>query len=127
MTIDQMMMFSHVLLGFTIFFLIVAIIVFFLFDVRRAWRILTGKKLSTLPKKKEAFNRQGSTTNQYKRNNATTEILKRQDNSQYKGNDITTALKEIQVKTTLLINQDENDSKDNIVMDITLIHTEIML
>lgn len=127
MTIDQMMMFSHVLLGFTIFFLIVAIIVFFLFDVRRAWRILTGKKISTLPKKKEAFNRQGSTTNQYKRNNVTTEILKRQDNNQYKGNDITTALKEIQAKTTLLINRDENDSKDNIVMDITLIHTEIML
>lgn len=116
MTIDQMMLLSHVLLGLMIFFLIAAGIVFFVFDIRRAWRILTGKKISGKSNNKEIIKKQDSTAS-----------------NPYKGNDVTTMLKDLQAKTTLLAQQnvtarqDEKEIRNEIVMDITLIHTEVIL
>lgn len=142
MTVNQMMTLSHVLLGFMIFFFAAAILVFFLLDVRKAWRILTGKKLPASGRRKEMQDRvtQKINTNNLLREEmltkkiamqsvGITEMLKKQEsiNNQYKGYDVTTVLKDREGETTLLISQDENDSKDDIVMDITFIHTEVTL
>ena len=54
MTVNGMMLFSKVFLGMMIFFLIAAAVVFFSLDVRKAWRILTGKRVPAQPRKKES-------------------------------------------------------------------------
>ena len=50
MTVDQMILLSRLFLGAMIILTIVAVVLFFVFDVRRAWRILRGKKLPPVHK-----------------------------------------------------------------------------
>ena len=45
---------------------------------------------------------------------------------QYKGQDVTTVLGDTQ-DTVLLVSQDEQDNKNDIMLDITFIHTELVL
>lgn len=52
MTVDQMILLSRLFLGAMIILTIVAAVLFFVFDVRRAWRILRGKKLPPVHKNK---------------------------------------------------------------------------
>ena len=45
MTVNQMLLLSRVFLGAMILFTIAAVIIYFSFDIRRAWRILTNKSI----------------------------------------------------------------------------------
>ncbi|MBQ6788438.1 MAG: hypothetical protein IJO85_12060 [Lachnospiraceae bacterium] len=54
MTVNGMMLLSKVFLGMMIFFLIAAIVVFFSLDVRKAWCMLTGKRVPAHSRKKES-------------------------------------------------------------------------
>ena len=57
-----------------------------------------------------------------------TKLLQKQGNidDQYKGQDVTTVLGDTQ-DTVLLVSQDEQDNKNEIMLDITFIHTELVL
>lgn len=46
MTVNQMIILSHICLGLALFFMAAAVSSFFLLDIRRAWRILHQKGLS---------------------------------------------------------------------------------
>lgn len=138
MTVNEMIMLSRVFLGIMIFFLIAAIVVFFMLDVRKAWRMLTGKKMSVQQRKKEPVrekNREWKTSKLAMESvkhtveastEATTLLVTTESiNNQYERYHSTTVLAESDEATTVLTNQ--KDSVNNIVMDITFIHTEITL
>lgn len=122
MTVDQMTMISHVFLGMMIFFLITAMIVFVALDVTRAWRILTGRKVPVTKKKKEI-----QTESIITQSADVTELLNniKSINNQDEGYEATTVLEDTEEETAVLISH--NDKEENIVMDITFIHTEVTL
>lgn len=138
MTVNEMIMLSRIFLGLMIFFLIIAMVVYFLFEVKRAWRILHGKQVSGRHKKDEPTRIviQNNKTNELLENERLTRkiamdaieataLLQESTNNQYEGYDSTTVLGSIGTETTVLTNQ--NDNGDDIVMDITFIHTEVTL
>ena len=53
MTVNGMMLLSKVFLGMMIFFVVTAIVVYFVLDVRKAWCMLTGKRIPVQSKKKD--------------------------------------------------------------------------
>ena len=141
MTVDQMILLSRLFLGAMIILTISAVLMFFVFDVRRAWRILRGKKLPPTHKNKamaEHMTQKISTNDllheelrtrrlQLRTEDVTKMLQKRENiNNQYKGQDVTTVLGDTQ-DTVLLVSQDEQDNKNNIMLDITFIHTELVL
>ena len=151
MTVNGMMLLSKVFLGMMIFFLIVAAVVFFSLDVRKAWRILSGKRAPAQPRKKDAFetkirsNRMNefisreSKTKQITKQITTQETTSLQTNesidNQFEGYDSTTILTDNEGETTVLgeavaettVLTQQQDNSIDIVMDITFIHTEITL
>lgn len=145
MTVNQMILLSQVLLGTMVFFFLAAVIVFYVLDVRKAWKILTGKKIPISKRKENKIRDIYRTTQKINTNDLLkeemrtsklanssvniTELLKTQESifNQYKGYDVTTVLQDNGGETTVLISQNEKDTKENIVMDITFIHTEITL
>lgn len=145
MTVNQMILLSHVLLGTMVFFFLAAVIVFYVLDVRKAWKILTGKKIPISKRKENKIRDIHRATQKINTNDLLkeemrtskianpsvniTELLKTQESifNQYKGYDVTTVLQDNGGETTVLLSQDEKDTKENIVMDITFIHTEVTL
>lgn len=142
MDIDQAIMLSRIFLGLMIFFLITAGVVFFIFDIGRAWRILTGKKIPFKKENKQIKSRttqrmtthdllkeQIKTMEMVRQSANTTELLvpKESTVNQYKGYDATTVLETTEETTLLCRTQEDNDNEGNIVLDITFIHTEIAL
>ena len=142
MDIDQAIMLSRIFLGLMIFFLITAGVVFFIFDIGRAWRILTGKKIPFKKANKQIkssatqritthdlLEEQIKTMEMVRQSANTTELLvpKESTANQYKGYDATTVLKTTEETTLLCRTQEDNDNEGNIVLDITFIHTEIAL
>lgn len=152
MTVNQMIILSRVFLGMMIFFLIAAIVVFFLLDVRRAWRILSGKRVPVQQTKKERVkvkvrNDKANTpiTREVKSKEIAMEAMEAIESKEvaasmeattlldtnesidnnYEGYHPTTVLTDAEGETTVLA--DQNDSRNDIVTDITFIHTEIML
>ena len=113
MTGSQMMIFSNVFLGMMIFFFGSAIVVYFMLDVRKAWKIVAGKKLPIQRSEQEIGERltqKISTTDLLKKDMLEKSIAMQLDNA-----------------TTLLISQQGNGNTDYMVMDITYIHTEVVL
>ena len=147
MTVNGMMLLSKVFLGMMIFFLIVAAVVFFSLDVRKAWRILSGKRASAQPRKKDAFETKirSNRMNEFiSRESKTKQITKQETTSlqtnesidnQFEGYDSTTILTDNEGETTVLgeavaettVLTQQQDNSIDIVMDITFIHTEITL
>lgn len=145
MTVNQMILLSQVLLGTMVFFFLAAVIVFYVLDVRKAWKILTGKKIPISKRKENKIRDIYRTTQKINTNDLLkeemrtsklanpsvniTELLKTQESifNQYKGYDVTTVLQDNGGETTVLISQDKKDTKEDIVMDITFIHTEVTL
>ena len=147
MTVNQMLLLSRVFLGAMILFTIAAVIIYFSFDIRRAWRILTNKSIpvnhtkykkadykiqkntSDLIQKQMQTNRLQMQTNRLQmQNEEVTQILQKGENadSSDKGQDVTTVLGDTQ-DTVLLVSQQEQDNKNNVLLDITFIHTELVL
>lgn len=132
MTVNEMMMLSKVFLGMMIVFLIAAVVVFFVLDVRKAWRILTGKRVPVSPRKKEPVKPE-------LKSNKVNELVSREPkesesiNNYFEGYHPTTVLADNEGATTVLTDSEEattvlaNKSENNIVTDITFIHTEITL
>lgn len=147
MTVNGMMLLSKVFLGMMIFFLIVAAVVFFSLDVRKAWRILSGKRAPAQPRKKDAFETKirSNRMNEFiSRESKTKQITKQETTSlqtnesidnQFEGYDSTTILTDNEGETTVLgeavaettVLTQQQDNSIDIVMDITFIHTEITL
>lgn len=140
MTVNQMLLLSRVFLGAMILFTIVAVIIYFSFDIRRAWRILTNKSIPvnhTKYKKadykiqkntSDLIQKQIQTNRLQMQNEEVTQILQKGENadSSDKGQDVTTVLGDTQ-DTVLLVSQQEQDNKNNVLLDITFIHTELVL
>lgn len=140
MTVNQMLLLSRVFLGAMILFTIAAVIIYFSFDIRRAWRILTNKSIPvnhTKDKKadykiqkntSDLIQKQMQTNRLQMQNEEVTQILLKGENadSSDKGQDVTTVLGDTQ-DTVLLVSQQEQDNKNNVLLDITFIHTELVL
>lgn len=140
MTVNQMLLLSRVFLGAMILFTIAAVIIYFSFDIRRAWRILTNKSIPvnhTKYKKadykiqkntRDLIQKQIQTNRLQMQNEEVTQILQKGENadSSDKGQDVTTVLGDTQ-DTVLLVSQQEQDNKNNVLLDITFIHTELVL
>ena len=140
MTVNQMLLPSRVFLGAMILFTIAAVIIYFSFDIRRAWRILTNKSIPvnhTKYKKadykiqkntSDLIQKQIQTNRLQMQNEEVTQILQKGENadSSDKGQDVTTVLGDTQ-DTVLLVSQQEQDNKNNVLLDITFIHTELVL
>ena len=140
MTVNQMLLLSRVFLGAMILFTIAAVIIYFSFDIRRAWRILTNKSSPvnhTKDKKadykiqkntSDLIQKQMQTNRLQMQNEEVTQILQKGENadSSDKGQDVTTVLGDTQ-DTVLLVSQQEQDNKNNVLLDITFIHTELVL
>ena len=140
MTVNQMLLLSRVFLGAMILFTIAAVIIYFSFDIRRAWRILTNKSIPvnhTKYKKadykiqkntSDLIQKQIQTNRLQMQNEEVTQILQKGENadSSDKGQDVTTVLGDTQ-DTVLLVSQQEQDNKNNVLLDITFIHTELGL
>ena len=140
MTVNQMLLLSRVFLGAMILFTIAAVIIYFSFDIRRAWRILTNKSIPvnhTKYKKadykiqkntSDLIQKQIQTNRLQMQNEEVTQILQKGENadSSDKGQDVTTVLGDTQ-DTVLLVSQQEQDDKNNVLLDITFIHTELVL
>ena len=140
MTVNQMLLLSRVFLGAMILFTIAAVIIYFSFDIRRAWRILTNKSIPvnhTKYKKadykiqkntSDLIQKQIQTNRLQMQNEEVTQILQKGENadSSDKGQDVTTVLGYTQ-DTVLLVSQQEQDNKNNVLLDITFIHTELVL
>ncbi len=140
MTVNQMLLLSRVFLGAMILFTIAAVIIYFSFDIRRAWRILTNKSIPvnhTKDKKadykiqkntSDLIQKQMQTNRLQMQNEEVTQILQKGENadSSDKGQDVTTVLGDTQ-DTVLLVSQQEQDNKNNVLLDITFIHTELVL
>lgn len=140
MTVNQMLLLSRVFLGAMILFTIAAVIIYFSFDIRRAWRILTNKSIPvnhTKDKKadykiqkntSDLIQKQIQTNRLQMQNEEVTQILQKGENadSSDKGQDVTTVLGDTQ-DTVLLVSQQEQDNKNNVLLDITFIHTELVL
>lgn len=138
MTVNQMLLLSRVFLGAMILFTIAAVIIYFSFDIRRAWRILTNKSIPvnhTKYKKadykiqkntSDLIQKQIQTNRLQMQNEEVTQILQKGENadSSDKGQDVTTVLGDTQ-DTVLLVSQQDN--KNNVLLDITFIHTELVL
>lgn len=162
MTVNGMMLLSKVFLGMMIFFLIAAVVVFFSLDVRKAWCMLTGKRVPIQSKKKESSqteyrnSRANKFTNRESRIKEvtmqtqqaimdnlqetgveSTTLLQTNEsiNNHIEGYDPTTILTDNEGETTVLaeavaettVLSQQQDNSTDIVMDITLIHTEITL
>lgn len=132
MTVNGIMTLSKVFLGMMIVFLIAAVVVFFVLDVRKAWRILTGKRVPVSPRKKELVKSEpkSSRTNEFiNREPKESESIK----DHFEGYHPTTVLTDQEGATTVLADSEgattvlANNSENNIVTDITFIHTEITL
>lgn len=137
---NQMLLLSRVFLGAMILFTIAAVIIYFSFDIRRAWRILTNKSIPvnhTKDKKadykiqkntSDLIQKQMQTNRLQMQNEEVTQILQKGENadSSDKGQDVTTVLGDTQ-DTVLLVSQQEQDNKNNVLLDITFIHTELVL
>jgi hypothetical protein len=135
-----MLLLSRVFLGAMILFTIAAVIIYFSFDIRRAWRILTNKSIPvnhTKYKKadykiqkntSDLIQKQIQTNRLQMQNEEVTQILQKGENadSSDKGQDVTTVLGDTQ-DTVLLVSQQEQDNKNNVLLDITFIHTELVL
>ena len=140
MTVNQMLLLSRVFLGAMILFTIAAVIIYFSFDIRRAWRILTNKSIPvnhTKDKKadykiqkntSDLIQKQMQTNRLQMQNEEVTQILQKGENADGsdKGQDVTTVLGDTQ-DTVLLVSQQEQDNKNNVLLDITFIHTELVL
>ena len=140
MTVNQMLLLSRVFLGAMILFTIATVIIYFSFDIRRAWRILTNKSIPvnhTKYKKadykiqkntSDLIQKQIQTNRLQMQNEEVTQILQKGENadSSDKGQDVTTVLGDTQ-DTVLLVSQQEQDNKNNVLLDITFIHTELVL
>ena len=140
MTVNQMLLLSRVFLGAMILFTIAAVIIYFSFDIRRAWRILTNKSIPvnhTKDKKadykiqkntSDLIQKQMQTNRLQMQNEEVTQILQKGENadSSDKVQDVTTVLGDTQ-DTVLLVSQQEQDNKNNVLLDITFIHTELVL
>lgn len=135
MTVNGMMLLSKVFLGMMIFFLIAAVVVFFSLDVRKAWRILTGKRISAQSDKKNTIRTEIKNNRINNLISSDSKIKEEtQENNNPEGYDPTTVFTKNDAETTVLGNNEEvatgltqqYDSKD-IVMDIIFIHTEITL
>ena len=129
MTVNQMLLLSRVFLGAMILFTIAAVIIYFSFDIRRAWRILTNKSIPVNHTKyKNLIQKQIQTNRLQMQNEEVTQILQKGENadSSDKGQDVTTVLGDTQ-DTVLLVSQQEQDNKNNVLLDITFIHTELVL
>lgn len=156
MTVNGMMLFSKVFLGVMIFFLIAAIVVFFSLDVRKAWCMLTGKRMPVQSRKKNSSkveSRSNKADSKIKEVTMQTQqaIMEKQSetgaeattlletkesiDNDIKGYDPTTILTDSEGETivlaeavaeTTVLSQQQDNSTD-IVMDITFIHTEITL
>lgn len=133
MTVNQMLLLSRVFLGAMILFTIAAVIIYFSFDIRRAWRILTNKSIPVnhTKDKKADYKIQKNTSDLIQKqmqNEEVTQILQKGENadSSDKGQDVTTVLGDTQ-DTVLLVSQQEQDNKNNVLLDITFIHTELVL
>lgn len=140
MTVNQMLLLSRVFLGAMILFTIAAVIIYFSFDIRRAWRILTNKSIPvnhTKDKKadykiqkntSDLIQKQMQTNRLQMQNEEVTQILQKGENadSSDKGQDVTTVLGDTQ-DTVLLVSQQEQDNKNNVLLEITFIHTELVL
>lgn len=160
MTVNGMMLFSKVFLGMMIFFLIATVVVFFSLDVRKAWRILTGKRTPAQSMKKasdktehsrvsKAANRESGIKEVAMQTQravmdsltetgaeATTQLQTNESiNNNYEGYHPTTVLMDSLGETTVLADgaaettvlAQQQDNSDDIVMDITFIHTKITL
>ena len=104
MTVNQMLLLSRVFLGAMILFTIAAVIIYFSFDIRRAWRILTNKSIPvnhTKDKKadykiqkntSDLIQKQIQTNRLQMQNEEVTQILQKGENadSSDKGQDVTT-------------------------------------
>lgn len=139
MTVNEMLLLSKVFLGMMIFFLITSIVVFYALDVRKAWCMLTGKRMpvklkerDVVKKTKQAIMQKPSEAEE----EATTLLQKEKSSDNHiegynpttvlvDNEGATTVLTEMEAETTVL-SQDKRNNTD-IVMDITFIHTEVML
>lgn len=123
MTVDTMLLLSRIFLGAMLAFILAAVLIFFLLDVRRAWRISKGRMVEPVRRKKTADAHVTQKLLQPKEE--ITRLLSRQGNidSQYKGQDVTTVLDDTQ-NTVLLVSQEEQGSENDMMLDITFIHTE---
>ncbi len=140
MTVNHMLLLSRVFLGMMIIFIIAAIVIYFALDIRRAWRILTNKSVPvnhTKDKRKERkiqkntsdlIKRELQTNKLQMQGEEITQLLHTGENidNQYKGQDVTTLLDDSE-NTALLVSQNEQNNTDDIMLDITFIHTELVL
>lgn len=138
MTVNEMLLLSKVFLGMMIFFLITSIVVFYAFDVRKAWCMLTGKRMPVKSKEKNVRKKTKQVIMQKpsETEEATTLLQKEESNDNYiEGYNPTTVLGDNEGATTVLtgmeaettvLTQNQRNNTD-IVMDITFVHTEVTL
>lgn len=121
MTVEQMMLLSRILFGMMIFFIVVAIAIYFLMDVRKAWCILTGRKWITRNSKK-------LTASETKKISTQKLLQERIPENEKK-----LTLQLDNMKTEILFREDEQQKETevlaqrNMLLDIVYIHTEVML
>lgn len=108
-----MMICSYIFGSIMILCIVLAIIVFFVFDVRKAWKVVTNKQLPLLVQGQnveERLTQKISTTDLLKKDMLEKSIAMQLDNA-----------------TTLLINQQVGKRHERLIMDVTYIYTDIVL
>lgn len=132
MSVNQMLLLSRVFFGAMILLVIVTIVIYFVFDIRRAWKIITNKSIPMkkgVPKSTDDFIKKQSQTKKLQLpNEEITQTLKKGEyaESLYEGKDVTTVLRDSQ-DTVLLFRNDVQDNENNILLDITFIHTKLVI
>ncbi len=143
MTVQTMILISRIFLGLMILFLILAIILFFLLDIKKAWKIVIGTRIFVVSGKnkqkgeilknlstKYLMESQEKDKEKQSELEQLTALLSMQEgeHAQCDEVDVTTVLaNNIENETTLLTQlSDVNDTLE-ILMDETNIHTNIIV
>ncbi len=126
MSVDQMMLVSKILLALTIILLMLAVILYFVLDIKKAWNIIVkrkklyhfdNRKVKHVPRTSEELGKQEP------QQENKTEVLESNTTTVLEQYGETTALSETEYGGTSVLLESDME----ILVDIKLIHTQVVL
>lgn len=137
MSVNEMLTIAKIFLGVMILLLVLAVVIFYKLDIKKAWNIVTGAKPTGHASKytKAAMQRPGTRelmARQKPQNideNATA-ILEQDFIPQNQADEFGTTMvldRTDEAETTLLTRDGNADNKFEIIFDVTYIHTQITI
>lgn len=136
MSVNEMLMISKMLLGAMLLFIVLAVVIFFKMDIRKAWNIVTGAKpTGYMSKYAKTAQRPGTKELMAKQNAQNTEdnatvMLQPEMFPQNLSEEFGPTMvldRADMAETTLLVREGNTGNKFEIIFDITYIHTQITI